>query len=140
MSNIYFPFFILMCSICIGKLTEAQRRLEPSVLAVGEQASVHVLPGRTAILQCVVRNLGTRVVIWRSSSSSGPEQMISIGEFVFIADSRFQTALGEESGGLTWSTLTIRDSQVSDSSLYTCGVSHSDTAGAQVRLVVSEGN
>ncbi|XP_045213492.2 junctional adhesion molecule B-like [Mercenaria mercenaria] len=77
-----------------------------------EQEHVSVKEGQTAVLLCTVKELGTRMVVWRKVGSDFP---LTIGQYVYVGDVRFAVS----ANGPDWD-LMINNVKNSDAGKYTC--------------------
>jgi len=86
--------------------------------------------GRTAVIPCVVRQLGSKLVSWIRKRDSA---ILSAGDIVFTSETRIHA---EELLHLNSWILTIRHADESDSGLYECQVSSSPKLSKIVHLDV----
>ncbi|XP_071169627.1 zwei Ig domain protein zig-8-like [Mytilus edulis] len=92
--------------------------IQPS-FAPSEQ-NFTVFEGHTAVLTCVVENLGTKTVVWRKMSDTNP---LTVGKMTYVSDSRVQ--IHHIIHRNNWN-LHIRDAKDSDSGTYECQISTKD--------------
>ncbi|XP_077288921.1 zwei Ig domain protein zig-8-like [Arctopsyche grandis] len=94
--------------------------------------NVTALVGKTANLNCRVRNLGNRTVSWVRHKDV---HLLTAGRSTYTADQRFQTVHNPQTED--W-TLQIRSPQKRDSGIYECQVSTTPPMGHSIYLSVVE--
>ncbi|GLV31737.1 defective proboscis extension response 7 [Carabus blaptoides fortunei] len=92
--------------------------------------TVHI--GQTALLPCVVRNLGDRVVSWIRTRDL---HILTTGNHIFTSDNRFELVQKEH---IDFWGLKIKKAQLSDSGKYECQVNTDPKMNFAVMLTVTE--
>lgn len=88
--------------------------------------------GETAILHCLIENLGTKTVMWRKASDPHPW---TIGTYTYVKDSSVSVSHVENSN--EWNLL-IKQVQKRHGGVYVCQVSTRDRISRQVLLRVND--
>ncbi|XP_049827274.1 zwei Ig domain protein zig-8-like isoform X1 [Schistocerca gregaria] len=99
---------------------------------VSASRNVTALVGRTALLNCRVRNLGDRTVSWVRHRDI---HLLTVGRFTYTSDQRFQAMHSPQTED--W-MLQIRYPQIRDSGVYECQVSTTPPIGHSMYLSVVE--
>lgn len=124
-----FPGIIVGSAIIVPSSTLQD---PPSLDIKGIQANVSASIGRTAFLECKVKNLGHKSVSWVRHKDVN---LISVGKFKYISDERF--SIIHEDHDETW-VLTIKDLKQSDEGFYECQVNASPLLRHRIHLNVVE--
>lgn len=94
--------------------------------------NVTALVGKTAYLNCRVRNLGNRTVSWVRHRDI---HLLTVGRYTYTSDQRFQSIHSPQTED--W-TLQVRYPQRRDSGMYECQVSTTPPIGHSMHLSVVE--
>ncbi|XP_076443946.1 uncharacterized protein LOC143282231 [Babylonia areolata] len=92
--------------------------------------------GMDVELPCVVRNLGTKVVVWKKVHEANP---ITIGEFLYAPDPSYEVLRPKLHESPEWN-LRIKDVQPVHAGTYECQVSTKDDITRNVTLTVIDAN
>lgn len=111
-----------------------KRQLAPTFIHPETSTDLTVHRGDTAVLRCVVRNLGPRSVAWRKISEDFP---LSVGGMMYAPNEEMSVDY-QENGRLTNNTLIIKHAQPSHSGTYECQISSSSVFTYHIKLTVLE--
>ncbi|XP_041365546.1 lachesin-like isoform X2 [Gigantopelta aegis] len=98
-------------------------------------ANITIKRGDEAVLPCAVENLGPKSVIWKKVTQAHP---ITIGEYVFVPDSRFYLRRPRTQLASPEWNLHIRDVQMKHAGVYECQISAKEDIVRYITLNVIE--
>ncbi|XP_033749736.1 follistatin-related protein 4-like isoform X2 [Pecten maximus] len=108
--------------------SEAVRYLRPMFNDMESNVTTYV--GDSAVLECSVRNLGTKSVIWKRKSE---KHALTIGDFVFTSDNSYSVEHADRSQ--IWA-LVIKNVQKEHAGDYECQISTKEDLNKSVSLRV----
>ncbi|XP_065079024.1 zwei Ig domain protein zig-8-like [Ochlerotatus camptorhynchus] len=94
--------------------------------------NITALVGKTAYLNCRVKNLGNKTVSWVRHRDI---HLLTVGRFTYTSDQRFQSVHNAQTDD--WS-LQIRYPQKRDTGVYECQISTTPPVGHSMHLIVVE--
>ncbi|OWF39779.1 protein amalgam-like isoform X2 [Mizuhopecten yessoensis] len=108
--------------------SEAVRYMRPMFNDMESNVTAYV--GDSAVLECSVRNLGTKSVIWKRKSE---KHALTIGDFVFTSDNSYSVEHADRSQ--IWA-LVIKNVQKEHAGEYECQISTKEDLNKTVSLTV----
>ncbi|XP_069138679.1 protein amalgam-like isoform X2 [Argopecten irradians] len=112
--------------------SDAIRYLRPMFNDMESNVTAYV--GDSAVLECSVRNLGTKSVIWKRKSE---KHALTIGDFVFTSDNSYSVEHADRSQ--IWA-LVIKNVQKEHAGDYECQISTKEDLNRTVSLTVLDAN
>ncbi|CAL4095512.1 unnamed protein product [Meganyctiphanes norvegica] len=111
--------------------SEASEKGNEAEMIAPPRTDITTRTGQTAMLTCIVKNLGTRQVSWIRGRDL---HVLSSGQVTFASDSRVSVS---QATNTTWS-LTIRYSQPRDAGFYACQINTQPPQTTYYNLTVIE--